>query len=559
MKGKTQNLVQKKSDLEKELNPLVIEQARIQNTIKELQNEKELIMTKLQFKAVDFQGVETQHKELTEKLESFGNYMDQLNSVSNEIQSRIKRNQDRFADISQKERAIQQQIQEIEGKVCEFKQSSNEAKSKNTVLSELMNAQKRKELKGIVGRLGDLGTISDKYDVAITTACGQLEYIVVNKLDDAQRAVEFLRINRIGKASFIALDKIDYLEPQMKKPFEAPPGSERLFDLIKIKNSAFKIAFYFALRDTLVCNDIDTATDIAFGKTRYRVVTLGGNLIDISGTMSGGGKPRRGGMSSKLREEISQEEIQKIEDELLDLKDNAKRFQLEKQRLEIELGELKKDLERTEKEKQKTSLEINYREKAIEDIVTKLMESNKFSADKASLDKDLAVLEKKLAQFTGPLEKLNGEIAKVQRNIEVVDKEIERIGGEELKQTKKLKTEIEREFDEINQEVEKSRAVVKNRGKALMKNQKEQEDAKEKLQSTLMAKEKIEKDTKLLEEEALMILAEQQQLEPEKEKFEAEVKKIEEENATAANELNQIIDERNRAIEERDAIVKEMR
>ncbi len=65
-----------------------------------------------------------------------------------------------------------------------------------------------------------------------------------------------------------------------------------------------KLAFYFGLRDTLVCEDLDTATNIAYGPVRYRVVTLQGHLIDISGTMSGGGRPKKGGMASKLLQEI---------------------------------------------------------------------------------------------------------------------------------------------------------------------------------------------------------------------------------------------------------------
>ena len=36
----------------------------------------------------------------------------------------------------------------------------------------------------------------------------------------------------------------------------------------------FKVAFYFSIRDTLVCEDLDTATNIAYGPVRYRVVTL---------------------------------------------------------------------------------------------------------------------------------------------------------------------------------------------------------------------------------------------------------------------------------------------
>ena len=52
------------------------------------------------------------------------------------------------------------------------------------------------------------------------------------------------------------------------------------------------------------------ATNIAYnGERRHRVVTMSGELIELSGTIAGGGKPRRGGMSSKLIEEFSDEQI----------------------------------------------------------------------------------------------------------------------------------------------------------------------------------------------------------------------------------------------------------
>ena len=69
---------------------------------------------------------------------------------------------------------------------------------------------------------------------------------------------------------------------------------------MKITEDKFKDAFYFALRDTLICDGIDLATRIAYGQERHRVVTLKGELIEKSGTMSGGGKPRTGGMSNVI-------------------------------------------------------------------------------------------------------------------------------------------------------------------------------------------------------------------------------------------------------------------
>ena len=59
---------------------------------------------------------------------------------------------------------------------------------------------------------GDLGAIDDKYDVAISTACGALDNIVCDTIDTAQKCVEFLKQNNIGVATFIGLDKVRLLK-----------------------------------------------------------------------------------------------------------------------------------------------------------------------------------------------------------------------------------------------------------------------------------------------------------------------------------------------------------
>ena len=74
----------------------------------------------------------------------------------------------------------------------------------------------------------------------------------------------------------------------------------RLVDLIRVNDPKFLTAFYYSLRNTLVGNDLEQATRIAYAGQRNRVVTLQGQIIETSGTMSGGGQPLRGRMGSKL-------------------------------------------------------------------------------------------------------------------------------------------------------------------------------------------------------------------------------------------------------------------
>lgn len=90
-------------------------------------------------------------------------------------------------------------------------------KSRNKVLDSLMKQKAEGNIRGILGRLGDLGGIDSKYDVAISTCCGRLDNIVVEKVDDAQLCIEYLKKYNIGRANFIALEKVEHLAAQARR------------------------------------------------------------------------------------------------------------------------------------------------------------------------------------------------------------------------------------------------------------------------------------------------------------------------------------------------------
>lgn len=66
------------------------------------------------------------------------------------------------------------------------------------------------KIPGILGRLGNLGGIDAKYDVAISTACGRLDNIVTDNYDTAAAAIAALKKYNVGRATFITLDKVEH-------------------------------------------------------------------------------------------------------------------------------------------------------------------------------------------------------------------------------------------------------------------------------------------------------------------------------------------------------------
>jgi structural maintenance of chromosome 4 len=210
--------------------------------------------------------------------------------------------------------------------------------------------------------------------VAISTACPQLENLVVDNVETGQGCISHLRRNKLGRAVFIVLDKLPSMD---YSPISTPENVPRLFDLVQIKDTRLAPAFYSVLRDTLVAKDLEQANRIAFGKKRWRVVTLDGQLIDMAGTMSGGGgRPSRGRMGSTLTDEgVSQDAVSALEQQQLAAEEewraaiaDRKQLQQEYDHVTKQLPELETLISKTEMDQVAYQKRIPVAEKQIVDL-----------------------------------------------------------------------------------------------------------------------------------------------------------------------------------------------
>ena len=211
-------------------------------------------------------------------------------------------------------------------------------------------------IRGIHGRLGDLGGIDPKYDAAISSCCSALDHYVVHDTETAKKCIRALRDNNVGRATFIAMDKMQNYRRGLERvpdPAEVQ-GLPRLVDLVRPKQDEFSLAFYFALRDTLVADNLNVAKKVAYGpRQRWRVVTLDGSLIDNSGTMSGGGTVARGRMGAVAKQD------DQVSDR--DLKEKEKVYEElngEMQEVNRKISELEKLIRAELKEMQKLQQEL---------------------------------------------------------------------------------------------------------------------------------------------------------------------------------------------------------
>lgn len=220
-----------------------------------------------------------------------------------------------LAAMQDNERTLRQKRDQARRAAEDAKHSLASTKSRGEVLQSLVRQAELGLLSGFYGRLGSLGTIDPRYDVAISTACPGLNNLVVENVATGQQCIEYLRKHNLGRANFVLLQNVQVKTDAMG-PITTPENVPRLFDLVTPKDARFAPAFYHQLGDTLVARDLAQANRIAYGVKRWRVVTEDGQLIDKSGTMSGGGsRVMRGAISSTLHADVSPEQASRMEKE----------------------------------------------------------------------------------------------------------------------------------------------------------------------------------------------------------------------------------------------------
>ncbi|KAH9676507.1 Structural maintenance of chromosomes protein 4 [Citrus sinensis] len=357
-------------------------------------------------------------------------------------------------------------------KVAELKSVMDSEKSQGSVLKAILQAKESNQIEGIYGRMGDLGAIDAKYDIAVSTACPGLDYIVVETTSAAQACVELLRREKLGVATFMILEKQVDLFPKMKEHFSTPENVPRLFDLIKVKDERMKLAFYAAMGNTLVAKDLDQATRIAYSgnKEFRRVVTLDGALFEKSGTMSGGGsKPRGGKMGTSIRPtSVSAEAIINAEKELSAMVDNLSRIRQK-------IADAVKHYQASEKAVAHLEMELAKSRKEL-DSLKAASEPRKDEIDRLEeLQKIISAEEKEIEKIVNGSKDLKEKALQLQSKVE-------NAGGEKLKAQKlkvdKIQSDIDKSSTEINRhkvQIETAQKMIKKLTKGIAESKKEKE------------------------------------------------------------------------------------
>lgn len=228
-------------------------------------------------------------------------------------------------------------------------------------------------LKGIYNTVGKLLTFDDVYMSAIETTLGaSLNYLVVDNEASVKQAINYLKEQRLGRATFLPLNiiKPKYLDSSVEETLKNTSGFvDTAINLVKY-DSAYDNIMQNLLATTIVVKDIDALNNIAKRLNyKYKVVSLDGDISYAGGSISGGAKKNSNSIL-KDRYELTKLETNKvnletsirvIETKINSLNQEQEEMILKKNKLNNEYIELKETINR--KNISLSELQNNYKDK----------------------------------------------------------------------------------------------------------------------------------------------------------------------------------------------------
>ena len=417
--SKIEELKLEQTKKEEELYHLQSELTKITSEAQSLLGKKDLIVERQKYNAKD-RKVQENIMHLKEMVLRKENEIYGVKNTISIINSKIKNANEKLREKEEEYNSIKKMHDENESALTKQTRLENEIKYKIEMLRNITennqslpfavkNVLDNPKLAGIHGVIGNLIDTDKEYALAISTALGaSTNYIVTDDEFVAKEAINFLKINKFGRATFFPLNII--------KPREIDNEAYRILreneDFIDVASNLVKYESTYdniiknQLGNTIVAKDIDSANKIARDiNYRYKIVTLDGELLHVGGSLTGGTLKNSTNIITQKHE----------------LEDNVKKLEI----IEKEVANIEMSIN-----------EVDNKYKVL------LLQRNKMLEEKTNLEISLRYEEERLKLFNEELVKLKEELSNI-NDLEkgVLSKEEEKV-VEEYYEKEKYKNEL---------------------------------------------------------------------------------------------------------------------
>ena len=386
-----------------------------------MQEQAQIRRTELNQKLLTAKGGEEEQRKLYEESEAG------LQTICSEILSLTEAQKEKEAEAEGFRRELGKKNEELEiGQTAYHRESSKLESLRNMAerydgygnsIRKVMERKKRTP--GILGVVADLIKVDEKYETAIETALGgNIQNIVTDTEETAKELIEYLKENRLGRATFLPLTSVGNKDNFPKKEALSEKGAIGLASTLVQAERKYDGIVSYLLGRVLVAEQVDDAIRIArkYGHSLH-IVTLEGEYLSPGGSMTGGAFRNSSNLLGRRRE-------------LEELEENVRRLKTEMEEARAAIEELKERRRKSRQEAenlngrlQEAYLRQNTAKLNTDQAKTRLQE---ITADYQELQKELAELESQLSEIRESRAAIAGELSRSEELEQSHTEEIEK-------------------------------------------------------------------------------------------------------------------------------------
>ena len=308
--------------------------------------------------------------------------------------------------------------------------------------------QEKDRLGGIVGAVSEHLTFDVHYQTALEIALGaSSQHIIVEDEKAATNAIDFLKRNRAGRATFLPLTTIKArtISSQNQDIISASPGFLGMADELVSFDKRLEAIFKNLLATTAIFDTVEHARTAA-RQVRYqvRMVTLDGTELRTGGSYAGGANRQNNSIFIKPELEQLQKEIAKEEADLRTEEETLKTLQDEMAVLAERLEAIKSQGEQARIQEQGLYLAYQQTNQQVEELETlwKLQEEELNRLSEGDWQADKKKCQERLATIASEKQKLEAEIEEIKSNKNAIQERYQNL-QEQISQARLLKSELQ--------------------------------------------------------------------------------------------------------------------
>lgn len=289
-------------------------------------------------------------------------------------------------------------------------------------VKEILKARGSK-LQGIEGAVAELIQVPKEYETAIETALGgAMQHIIVQNEQDGRSAIQFLKKNSYGRATFLPLSVVKGKRlntGQLQSVQGHPAFIGEAATLIRFEGR-HQSAIENLLGNVVIARDLKGANELAkLLQYRVRLVTIDGDVVNPGGSMTGGALKQKSTsiLSRKGELEELKSRILDMESKTANLEKQVKLQKSEIQKQETRIEQLRKTGEELRLMEQRVKgelLEVEFEEKSINERLSL------YDMDKAQFSEDRERLLTRKSELADLLEQQQKQIADLDNEIKAL-------------------------------------------------------------------------------------------------------------------------------------------